>query len=718
MNRSFLPLLSAFAFISIPAAQAQLLTCNANAVPPIVRGEGITERIGDIVLNCSGGVPNTVVTGNFSVFLNTNLTNRVTAGNTVTDVIFTTDNGSGPLPVTVPGLITGPGNLVYNGLTFTLSAQGTAVLRLANIRAAAIQLMLQQFAQIQALLSFNGGTLVSLSNSRLTVGTVERSFFVGNSSKLICSQAGSPLPDTLTFSALLSSGTSFASTRVTEGFGDAFGPRSAFANLNADSGERIVVRYSGLPQGAVLLVPDVIAGSDAVQPTGAGDFGVAASGGQYAPGGNGSLLLARVRNTDQNGAGGTLAYVPGAAGSGTVSFNAVGSVPLVNGAGVAVYEVVDANPNLIESAQFPTFMGLPPNSVTASTTTGEDVFLGPVSTVTSATASDPIPRFSPVVAPNDCAIVGDCSAKYFPLMYVDTTPLSYTAQAGSSFQVAYTRVLNQGGGVLHWSTSVKYLNGTGWLRVDPDSGTNNATIRVDATPGNLGPGTYSAILTVDGGPIAGAQTIPVTLTITAAPVPPVPVPAIQAVLNAASFAAGPLAPGSLATIQGTKLAGKLVSVTFDGIPAQVLYSNDSQINVLVPAALANKATAALIVTADGASSPAATVQLAGMAPAIFPGAVLNQDYSVNSVTAPARVGSVIQVFATGLSGAGAITAQIHDRMVTVPYYGGPAPGLTGVQQVDIVVPGDLPAMTTDVYVCGYIADRKVCSAPARVTLSQ
>ena len=149
-------------------------------------------------------------------------------------------------------------------------------------------------------------------------------------------------------------------------------------------------------------------------------------------------------------------------------------------------------------------------------------------------------------------------------------------------------------------------------------------------------------------------------------------------------------------------------------------ASDKQINVLVPAGLtkAKSRAAPSSLQRTVPAAPASTVQLASMAPAIFPGAVLNQDYSVNSVTAPARVGSVIQVFATGLSGAGAITAQIHDRMVTVPYYGGPAPGLTGVQQVDIVVPGDLPAMTTDVYVCGYIADRKVCSAPARVTLSQ
>ena len=33
-------------------------TCAGNAgVPPLVRGEGMTELVGDTVLNCTGGVP-------------------------------------------------------------------------------------------------------------------------------------------------------------------------------------------------------------------------------------------------------------------------------------------------------------------------------------------------------------------------------------------------------------------------------------------------------------------------------------------------------------------------------------------------------------------------------------------------------------------------------------------------------------------------------------
>ncbi len=44
-------------------------------------------------------------------------------------------------------------------------------------------------------------------------------------------------------------------------------------NLNADTGTRIIVQYSGFPAGAQLFVPTVVAGSDATQPTAGGDLG-------------------------------------------------------------------------------------------------------------------------------------------------------------------------------------------------------------------------------------------------------------------------------------------------------------------------------------------------------------------------------------------------------------------------------------------------------------
>ena len=83
------------------------------------------------------------------------------------------------------------------------------------------------------------------------------------------------------------------------------------------------------------------------------------------------------------------------------------------------------------------------------------------------------------------------------------------------------------------------------------------------------------------------------------------------------------------------------------------------------------------------------MNLASFAPGIFANGILNQDYSVNSSKQPAAPGSVIQMFATGLSGTGVITANIGSEVVAQPYYAGPAPGFAGLQQVDLILPSDL-----------------------------
>ncbi len=64
------------------SAQAPPFQCIANAgVPPIVRAEGYTEEVGDLTLNCTGGVPTpagqTVPPVNVTILLSTNITSRL-----------------------------------------------------------------------------------------------------------------------------------------------------------------------------------------------------------------------------------------------------------------------------------------------------------------------------------------------------------------------------------------------------------------------------------------------------------------------------------------------------------------------------------------------------------------------------------------------------------------------------------------------------------------
>jgi uncharacterized protein (TIGR03437 family) len=314
--------------------------------------------------------------------------------------------------------------------------------------------------------------------------------------------------------------------------------------------------------------------------------------------------------------------------------------------------------------------------------------------------------------------VGDCNASYFPRLFVVESSLSFTAPAGGQTQTEDVIIQNPSGGVLQWTASLKYTNGSGWLNISPASGQNNSGIRVDAIPGTLAAGTYNATLTIDAGPLAGTSNVPITLVITPVTPPAVEPPVVEAIVNAATFAAGAVAPGSIATLAGTELSGQTVTVTFDDLPAQILFDGAMQINLIVPAALGAETSAQVVATVDGTASAPFTVSLTPFAPGIFSGGVLNQDYSVNSSKQPAALGSIIQIFATGLSGSGVITAKIGNQTVAQPYYGGPAPGLAGVQQVNLIVPSDLTGSTVNVSVCGGpSAAQVVCSPPLPVAIS-
>jgi len=690
-----------FGCASLPA-QISVLTCVSSANPPIVRAEGLTERVGDILLTCSGGNPSAQVSGNLTVFASAPVTNGLSGAN-LNGVNLVHDNGSGPQPTVAP-ILASTSSIAFNNVAFPLSPTGGVTLRLSGLRLNVTGFAGAQNSPLTVFIGFNPGNILLFTSPQFAVAYVRQGLYTGSSGKLICSVYGSPAPDNAgSFSSFLTAGAAFTTTRLTEGFGDAFQPQSSYANLSADNGHRFLIRYSGFPSGAHLYVPDMVAGADALLPTAGGDYGPPASGGSYAPSAGGSLLLSRVKGV-------TAMPAPGAA----VTFDSVNEVPLDStGTGYAVYEVVDANNQLQESAQFPTFLMLPPSSINAPLQTSETVSFAAVSTAGIATATDPIPRFLAITPPADCTIVGDCNAKYNPALYVDTTPLTYSAQAGTGNQVAYFIVNNRSGGVMPWTATINYANGTGWLKLYPDSGTNNATVRVDALPVNLAPGIYQATITIDAGPVAGQKTVPVTLTVN-----PVPPPAITSVVNAASFAKGPVSPGSLATIMGTLFAGKVVIVTFDGAPAQVLFSNDTQINVLVPVALSGQSSSQMIVTVDGVSSAPQTVSLIPVSPAIFSGGVLNQDNTVNSAAHPAAPGSILQIFATGLSGSGLISAQFGGQPASSPSYAGAAPGLVGVQQVNVALPSGISGNTVNLSLCGQAGGPPVCSPAVSVYVSQ
>src|SRR5881275_51521 len=83
--------------ISATYAQAPPFTgqCSATSVPVPVRTEGLTERLGDIQIQCSGSNPGSVLAGNLTVALPVSVTNRIGSNNLVSDPLLSADFGTG-----------------------------------------------------------------------------------------------------------------------------------------------------------------------------------------------------------------------------------------------------------------------------------------------------------------------------------------------------------------------------------------------------------------------------------------------------------------------------------------------------------------------------------------------------------------------------------------------------------------------------------------------
>jgi uncharacterized protein (TIGR03437 family) len=696
-------------FLSLIAASAQTTfngRCQVVSAPLQVRTEGLTERFGDMTFICTGGTPGSVLSGNLTMYFPVNVTNRIDTNNQTRDAVVSVDTGSGFAPSAIAGQVSG-NSISFNGLNFPAPA-GSINLKVSGIRGSVSQLGLGTQQPITVSISSS----LPVNQSQVVVAYPQ----VGLTATLYdkgITCAGSPAPSTLSLSNLFATGTAFASTRLTEGFAAAFEARQP----GTDNGVRILVKYSGLPSNAHLYVPDAVAGSDAAVPTSGGDLGVPQAVGQYVPGSN-TLVLVRVNGADATGAGGFNVFPP--QGSGPQTLNSVSEVPLTNGSGYAVYEVADSNPSAQESAQFPTFIAI--SSVTAPAVAAEQVSLAPVSSTAAASTTAPIIRFVAVTPVSDCNSLGDCNAGYFPKLLVDASPLKISAIANGGIMTsapAYIPIRNGAGGLLEWNANISYQTGSGWLFVDYSSGIGNGSVRVWSDTKALGAGTYQATVTINAG-AAGSQTIPLTLTVAAAPPPPPPVTAptvtVSSVLNAATFTATPMVPGSLGTVMGTHFTGKNVTATFDGTQAALLYTSDLQINLQVPAALGSKTQANLVVTVDGVSSAPVMVTLAPAWPAVFAGGVLNQDSSVNGSARAAKSGDILQIFATGIPKGAVVSAQIGNQKNLAPVYAGDAPTVPGVQQVNVAVPDGVGVAASLVLCATVPGGQQYCSTGYQVVV--
>jgi uncharacterized protein (TIGR03437 family) len=201
-----------------------------------------------------------------------------------------------------------------------------------------------------------------------------------------------------------------------------------------------------------------------------------------------------------------------------------------------------------------------------------------------------------------------------------------------------------------------------------------------------------------------------------------PPPLVQSnsVVNGASFTSS-LAAGELVSIFGQRLASGISqasgfplpisldgsTVTLNGTPMALTFASPGQINAALPLDALGPATVRVTTPAGFAETE---INIADVAPAIFPSAITHADGTPVSATAPVTPGETLVIYMTGLGqvdgiiGAGQaaplspllrvlapVQVQIGATTPITPSFAGLTPGLVGVYQVNVAVSQDLPA---------------------------
>jgi uncharacterized protein (TIGR03437 family) len=216
-----------------------------------------------------------------------------------------------------------------------------------------------------------------------------------------------------------------------------------------------------------------------------------------------------------------------------------------------------------------------------------------------------------------------------------------------------------------------------------------------------------------------------------------PVVSSGGVSNAAN-GLSPVAPGSLVSIYGTNLAAGLaqadtiplsttlnsVSVTFNGVPAPLLFVSGGQINAQLPWNVLSSGTtgsANVVVTRNNQASTAQSLQVGPFSPGIFAigniAVAINPDGSIAApagaipgiTTHPAKIGDPggLVILCTGLgavdsppaNGAASLdklrtatttpTVMIGNKAAQV-VFAGLSPQFVGVNQINVAIPSGTP----------------------------
>src|SRR5690242_8677501 len=135
----FSVLAAAAAVQTTPAQVSTPVVCSTASAPTTVRAEGSAELMGDIVLSCSGGPEALSSSINLSVYLNTQVANRILNPSTgVSDALLLIDDPAGVSAVMGTNLFQGivtSNQLQFIGIPFvTPGTSGHRTFRITNLR--------------------------------------------------------------------------------------------------------------------------------------------------------------------------------------------------------------------------------------------------------------------------------------------------------------------------------------------------------------------------------------------------------------------------------------------------------------------------------------------------------------------------------------------------------------------------------------------------------
>lgn len=606
------------------AQQNPVLQCIANVgATPTVRTEGLTERVGDVVFNCTGGTPlplgAAVPTTNLTLRFNVPVTNAHTPDGP-SDVLLLIDepgatSSSAPIlfqPASIsappsPIINTGSGTfdgspghpnvfqglvranqVTFNGVPILAPAtNGTRIFRVTNTRVNATSLS-DRSPVLATILPANG---IAISNPNIDpLATVSQ----GLSTSISQSFTGSACtPTNFPFTGTPNP-TQMANIRFGEGFLNSF---KTFSTTQGTGAQR-------LPPQATQSVPGQnVLGSEL-------GFTLPQINSQVSSGTQFELLF--------NAPTGVDLYLPVLLGTNShlVAINQPGGqrqlvvptagtffkVPMTNGRGSAFYEVSDQAANIVESFTVPVVPsfnsgGAAVNSPLPGTVTVNLSFapLSPILEphVPNGLTSALIPRFTD--RPSFDNGVNKPNSVNDPLALFTFTPcptnpglsgilplgsptgrISFSASQGEpppfmqNFIGTSTRDNVTGLNMIPTANN-NFVPGTvpegldrsatsNWLTVDVTGSATPLTGRVTVNPAGLAPGKYTGNIAF-GSAAAGNVNVPVDLTVTG----PLPYFTPAAVTSAGSYAGNLVTPGEAIVIFGTRFGPPtLAGLDFSG----------------------------------------------------------------------------------------------------------------------------------------------------------